>query len=153
MSKKLDQFEEYAIAVCIVLVAILQTFNAICKILNLGIAGIPEEIGKFLYVYICFFSMAFCAKKGCNVAVQMISDKYGANAQKPLAVIRYIADIIIAIILFYGAIGYETSVIAEGTVGKVSGIPMSIVGLAAIVGCALCLIRNLQGLMNTSKEK
>jgi TRAP-type C4-dicarboxylate transport system permease small subunit len=44
-------------------------------------------------------------------------------------------------------------VIAEGTVGKVSGIPMSIVGLAAIVGCALCLIRNLQGLMNTSKEK
>lgn len=152
MKRFVNYFEEYMIAAFIIAMAVLQTMNAVFRVFGIGIDGFLEELGKYAYVYVCFLSMAFCAKKGSNVAVRMISDKYKGGIQKILVPVRYVIDIVIAAIFLWGSIQYETAAATAGEIGKMTGIPLVVIYAAPIIGYLLCLIRNIQGVTAELKQ-
>lgn len=152
MKKFVDNFEEYAIAVFICGMIVFEAVNALLGAFGAELHGIPEEFAVYCYVWVVFLSAAFCAKKGCDIAVTMLSDKYGPAAQRPLALINGVINTALSICLLIGAFGLVARVSAEGTAGKLSGFPMAPVYISSILGYILCVVRNIQRLAVSAKS-
>lgn len=151
MKKFIDNLEEYIIAVLICGMIAFEAFNALLGAFGAGIHGIPEEFAIYCYVWIAFLSAAFCAKRGCDVAVTMLSEKYGPAAQRPLALVNGAINTLLSVCLLIGAFGLVARTAADGTAGKLSGFPLTPVYISSIAGYALCLVRNVQRLITTAK--
>lgn len=142
MKKIIDSMEEYLIAVLICGMVIFEAINALCHVLGLASVGLPEELAIYCYIWIAFLSAAFCAKKSCDVAVNMISDKYNDGIKKVLRIINAIINLVLSICLFIGAVGFVGQTAAAGSVGTMSGVPLVAVYIASVVGYLLCTVRN-----------
>lgn len=151
MKKYIDNFEEYAIAVLICGMVILEAVNALLHLVGAASVGLPQELAIYCYVWIAFLSGAFCAKKGCDVAVTMLSAKYGAGVQRALRIVNGAINVFLSLLLLVGAFSFVSATAAAGEAGKLSQIPLVIVYTASVVGYALCLVRNVQVLMGAVK--
>lgn len=142
MKKIVDSFEEYLIAFLICGMILFEAANALCNVLGLSFAGLPEELAIYCYIWIAFLSASFCAKKGCDVAVTMLSDKYGAGLRKGLRLVNSMINLFLSGCMLVGAVGFVSQTAAAGDVGKLSGIPLVVVYGASVVGYLLCTLRN-----------
>ena len=151
--KFLDTIEENFIAAGIIVMVIMETINAICRNLIPTAGGIPEEIAIFVYIWVCFFCAAFCAKTGCNVVVDLMSGKFSKNIQRYLKLFEYVIDGILSVLFLIGAVTFVNSTWVGGSVG-VTGIPHWIIYTAPIIGFSLNIFRNIQNckIFFTSKE-
>ena len=152
--KKIDNhFEEYTLAVLIILMTIGEVVNAIFSISNSSLAGLPEEISIFFYVWICFLSVSYCAKHGCDVVVNMLSSKYNKTIQKLLILFQYIVGMIISMAFLYGSIIFVKETYLSGLAGEISKIPLYIVYMAPVIGYFCCVIRNIQAIIKWFNKK
>lgn len=142
MKKIVDSFEEYVIAFLICGMIVFEAANALCNVLGVAMAGLPEELAIYCYIWIAFLSASFCAKKGCDVAVNMLSDKYSAGIKKVLRLVNHVLNLFLSVCLFIGAVGFVGQTAASGAVGALSGIPMVVIYFAPVVGYLLCTLRN-----------
>lgn len=149
MKKIVDGFEEYLIAFLICGMILFETLNALCSVLGLSVVGLPEELAIYCYIWIAFLSASFCAKKGCDVAVTMLSDKYGAGARKVLRVVNSVINLFLSGCLLVGSVGFVGQSAAAGSAGQISGIPLVIVYAASVVGYLLCTLRNLGNVVSS----
>jgi TRAP-type C4-dicarboxylate transport system permease small subunit len=152
MKKLMDCFEEYAIAVLICAMVLLEAANAMLHVLGSDALGLPQELAIYCYVWIAFLSASFCAKKGCDIAVTMISDRYGKAAQRPLHIVCNVINLALSICLLIGAVGFVANTAAAGTLAQLSQIPMVVVYVSAVVGYALCTLRNVQALVRSIQK-
>lgn len=149
MKKVLDQLEERLIAVLICAMVVFETVNAVFHAAGAAQTGLPEELAIYCYIWIAFLSAAFCAKKGCDVAVNMLSDRYSANVRHLVKIVCAVINLAMSVCLLVGAFQFVTATAATGNVGKLSGIPMVIVYAASVIGYLLCVFRNAQSLIST----
>ena len=151
MKKYIDNLEEYIIAVLICGMVVLEAANALLHVAGAASVGLPQELAIYCYVWIAFLSGAFCAKKGCDVAVTMLSAKYGAGARRVLCIVNGAINVFLSLLLLVGAVVFVSRSAAAGEAGKLSQIPLVIVYAASVVGYALCLCRNVQSLLGAVK--
>lgn len=153
MKKKgfLEKLEENFIAAGIIAMVLMETISAFTRNINPDGLGIPQELAQFIYIWICFFSAAYCAKTGCNVVVDFISSMFSKSIQSFLKLVSYIVDGLLSLLFMFGAFEFVGSTMAAATSG-VSGIPHWIVYIAPIVGFALSLFRNAQNCINHFKD-
>lgn len=142
MKKIIDSFEEYVIAFLICGMIVFEAANALCNVLGVAIAGLPEELAIYCYIWIAFLSASFCAKKGCDVVVNILSNKYSDGIKKVLHLVNNALNLFLSVCLFIGAVGFVGQTAASGAVGKLSGIPLTIIYFAPVVGYLLCTVRN-----------
>ena len=147
----MDNFEEYVCAVLICGMVIFEAINAFLGLVGAASHGFPQEIAIDFYVWLAFMSVAFCAKKGCDVAVTMLSDKYKPSTQRVLRIVCTCINLFLSVCLLIGGFGLVSKTAAAGTVGKLTGIPMVAVHVSAIIGYALCTIRNAQVMLKALK--
>lgn len=152
MKKVLDQLEEHLIAVLICAMVVFETVNAVFHAAGAAQTGLPEELAIYCYIWIAFLSAAFCAKKGCDVAVNMLSDCYSANVRHLVKIVCAVINLAMSVCLLMGAFQFVTATAAAGNVGKLSGIPMVIVYAASVIGYLLCVFRNAQSLISTIRQ-
>jgi len=152
MKKVLDQLEEHLIAVLICAMVVFETVNAVFHAAGAAQTGLPEELAIYCYIWIAFLSAAFCAKKGCDVAVNMLSDRYSANVRHLVKIVCAVINLAMSVCLLVGAFQFVTATAAAGNVGKLSGIPMVIVYAASVIGYLLCVFRNAQSLISTIRQ-
>ncbi|WP_270476936.1 TRAP transporter small permease [Faecalibacterium prausnitzii] len=152
MKKVLDQLEEHLIAVLICAMVVFETVNAVFHAAGAAQTGLPEELAIYCYIWIAFLSAAFCAKKGCDVAVNMLSDRYSANVRHLVKIVCAVINLAMSVCLLMGAFQFVTATAAAGNVGKLSGIPMVIVYAASVIGYLLCVFRNAQSLISTIRQ-
>lgn len=152
MKKVLDQLEEHLIAVLICAMVVFETVNAVLHAAGAAQTGLPEELAIYCYIWIAFLSAAFCAKKGCDVAVNMLSDRYSANVRHLVKIVCAVINLAMSVCLLVGAFQFVTATAAAGNVGKLSGIPMVIVYAASVIGYLLCVFRNAQSLISTIRQ-
>ncbi len=153
MKKTLDQLEEHLIAILICGMVIFETINAILHAMGSAQTGLPEEIAIYCYIWIAFLSASFCAKKGCDVAVTMLSDRYSQGIQRIVRMVCVVINLVVSICLLIGSILFVSQTAAAGSAGKLSGIPLVIVYTASIVGYLLCTFRNIQKVVETFKSE
>lgn len=153
MKKTLDQLEEHLIAILICGMVIFETINAILHAMGSAQTGLPEEIAIYCYIWIAFLSASFCAKKGCDVAVTMLSDRYRQGIQRIVRMVCVVINLVVSICLLIGSILFVSQTAAAGSAGKLSGIPLVIVYTASIVGYLLCTFRNIQKVVETFKSE
>ncbi len=151
MKKYIDNLEEYIIAVLICGMVVLEAANALLHVVGAASVGLPQELAIYCYVWIAFLSGAFCAKKGCDVAVTMLSSKYSAGVQRVLGIAGGVINVLLSACLVVGAVAFVSRTAAAGEAGKLSQIPLVIVYAASVVGYALCLCRNVQSLLGAVK--
>lgn len=152
MKKVLDQLEEHLIAVLICAMVVFETVNAVFHAAGAAQTGLPEELAIYCYIWIAFLSAAFCAKKGCDVAVNMLSDRYSANVRHLVKIVCAVINLAMSVCLLVGAFQFVTATAAAGNVGKLSGIPMVIVYAASVIGYLLCVFRNAQSLISMIRQ-
>lgn len=143
--------EENVIAVGIIIMILMEAVNAITRNFIPVVGKIPEEIAIFAYIWVCFLCASFCIKKGSNIVVDVIKGKYPPKMQRFLKLAQYIVDIIVYAAFLYGAFLFVAETMAGGKRG-LTGIPLWIIYLAPVAGFALCIIRNVQLLMQMIKE-
>lgn len=138
-NKIFDKFEEYAIAVLVIIGTAVVIFQAIIKYLIPDAAKAAEEISQYLYSYLGFFALGYCMKYNCDLTVSLIH--YKGTLQKLLnMVILGLCGVIYAVLLF-GAV--QAFITASGA-GATSGIPLRFVGFSAVLGYAIGLLRMIQ---------
>lgn len=153
MKKLTDNLEEYLIAILICTMVVFETANAILHAVGSEAVGVPQEIAIDCYIWIAFLSASFCAKKGCDVAVTMLSDRYGASGVKTVKIICRIINLIVSICLLIGSIVFIGDTAAAGECGKLTGIPLTLIYASSVVGYLLCTIRNIQSIFLSGRIK
>ena len=114
MKKVLDQLEEHLIAVLICAMVVFETVNAVFHAAGAAQTGLPEELAIYCYIWIAFLSAAFCAKKGCDVAVNMLSDRYSANVRHLVKIVCAVINLAMSVCLLMGAFQFVTATAAAG---------------------------------------
>ena len=112
MKKVLDQLEEHLIAVLICAMVVFETVNAVFHAAGAAQTGLPEELAIYCYIWIAFLSAAFCAKKGCDVAVNMLSDRYSANVRHLVKIVCAVINLAMSVCLLMGAFQFVTATAA-----------------------------------------
>lgn len=145
MSKKsfLNELEENVIAVGIIIMVIMEVLNVACRLINPALEGIAEEIAIFAYTFVCFLCASYCTKKGENIIVDVLTNKYGKKIQNSLKLIECVMDSIVSILFLYGAILVVISTKVSGEIG-ITGIPLWLIYTAPLFGFGLNLMRNIQ---------
>lgn len=149
--KFVDNFEEYVIAVLICGMILFEAVNALLGAVGAAAHGLPQELAIYCYVWIAFLASSFCAKKGCDVTVGMLADKYSAGVKRVLNIVCIVLNLFVYACLFIGALGFVAATAAEGSAGKLTGLPLVVVYVSSILGFGLCLVRNVQKLIPALK--
>lgn len=148
MSKKVffETIEENIIAVGIIIMVVMETANALCKLVFPAGSGYPEELACYAYVWVAFLCASFCTKRSANIIVDALANLYPEPVKKGLNYLQYILDIGMSALFIYGGILYVGTTIANKTVGK-TGFPCWIVYLAPIIGFGLNIVRDVQKIL------
>ena len=148
MNKKgfFDTIEENIIAVGIILMVIMETANAILKLVFPAGTGYPEELACYAYVWVAFLCASFCTKRSANIIVDALANLYPKPVRRVLDYLQYILDMLMSVLFVYGGFLYVGTTISEGAVGK-TGFPCWIVYLAPVVGFGLNIVRDVQKIL------
>ncbi len=141
-----DGIEENVIAVGIIIMVVMETANALCKIFLPAGIGYPEELACYAYVWVAFLCASFCTKRSANIIVDALSNLYPKSVRNVLDYLQYILDMIMSVLFVYGGVLYVGTTLAEKTVGK-TGFPCWIVYMAPIVGFGLNIVRDIQKIL------
>lgn len=153
MKKIFSNFEENIIAVGIIIMVVMETINVLCNKLMPQFSGIPQEIAIFVYIWVCFFCASYCTKKGANIIVDFITQKYNKKIQNLLHIVEYISDTILTLLFLYGSIIFIIATKENGAKAKYIGIPLWIIYLAPAFGFGFNLFRDLQLIVRFFNKK
>lgn len=144
----MKKLEENIIAVGIIIMFLMETFNVVCRFLIPSLAGVPEEISIFAYIWVCFLCASFCTKKGANIIVDALTMHYPEKLKHILFALQYVLDGILSVLFIYGSVLFVIHTKAEGAAG-VTGIPLWVIYLAPLFGFGLNLLRDVQMFLET----
>ena len=93
------------------------------------------------YAWIVFLAIAYSAKKGLFMKLDVISSHYSEKTRNALDLLMNVILFLACLFFFVLGIRQLQEMIAAGEVYKETGIPMGVIYLAPIVGYGLALLR------------
>lgn len=140
-------------AIALAFAVIIAFSNVIARFVIGNSIDWSEEVCKFLVVWMAYGGSAYAFKMGANIGVSFFVDRLPEKAQIYIGVIT---DIII--ILFYGILGYYglfrvMDLFQKGQVSTAARVPLWLPYSAIPIGSFLVIIRLLQQLITSIKNK
>ena len=136
-----NKLEENLIVVFMALVTLLILAGWICKYVAPDSVKAMNQMAMIAYAWIVFLAIAYSAKKGLFMKLDVISSHYSEKTRNALDLLMNVILFLACLFFFVLGIRRLQEMIAAGEVYKETGIPMGVIYLAPIVGYGLALLR------------
>ena len=75
------QIESFIVAACMIVMAVILLVSVVFRHLNIVMVG-GEEIAQFTVVWLTFWGMALCARKGNHIIMSAVLDRFSLPQRK-----------------------------------------------------------------------
>lgn len=128
--------EEFVLGACMIVMASALFVTLMFRFVNIPIVG-GEEIAEFSIVWMTFWGLALCARRGINISMSIFVDKLPVKAKKVmLSVICLITGVCCIYLAVLGA-QLTFAVYSRGQITPALQIPIWYFYIAAPIGFAL----------------
>ena len=139
--KRLNNFEEYALAVLLPAMCIVIFINTFMRFSNILIIPWAEELARYMMIWILFFGISAVAKRGEHFCVMAFVMFLPMSIQKIISVLRMILMIGFTLFVARFCIVILKNQMMMGQVTPSLYWPMWTMYTAVLVGCVLMMIR------------
>ncbi len=106
-----------------------------------------EEISKFLFVWMVFFSIACAFRNNRHISVAFIRDLFPVFVRKVVVIISDILMIALMVFLLQGSVSNVIRTAEFGDMANTISLSMNFLYVSAVVGLSISLIRIVQSLV------
>ena len=149
----INHFEEIIISVLLPVMCVLVFIATFCR--HLGIMATPwsEELPRYIMIWMVLLGAAACSRNDAHFSVRAFADRLKG---RPAAVLYVFTKVYI--LAFYVVTAYFSYQILSvqyqmGATSTVLAVPMYLIYLAIPVGSVLCIIREVQNIVEHFRAK
>lgn len=151
--KYLDEnFEEVFLVASTIALILVILFQVIMRYAFNNSQSWTEEIARFLFIWQVWMGVAYAARKGKHIRVDVMSDLVGPKGKLVFNFIFLVCSIAFFGYLAYESYGVVMAIKGMNQLSPANQIPMWIPYLAVFVGCVFATLRFIQQLFLKIKE-
>lgn len=149
MEKSDKFFENYAMIIAVVIMVILICVEWVVRLFGgTDLAAIINQIMYWCYGYMAFIALAWCAKTGVQMKLDVIPEKYPPVVRRIVEEAMQILVIAMAVLMLIICIQEFAGYISDGTLNETIGAPVAILAFAPILGFGLTIVRSVINLFS-----
>jgi TRAP-type C4-dicarboxylate transport system permease small subunit len=157
MNKKLryvtDHIEAYILVFILCMIAFVMLLQIIMRYFFNTPLSWPEELCRYLYIWMCFIGLSFCLHNMSELRVDFLEKMLRGRLQLIFKVLLTAISILFYSYLLTQSISVFTKIYHLGQSSPAAGIPMFLVYMAMPVSFSLTVIRAVQKLIREVKSK
>jgi len=148
-----DSLEEAIAVVIFALISIFMGIQVIARYVFNASRSWPEEVCVFLLIWLGMISVSYCIKKQSSIRVEMIINLFPVRIRRYFRIIEDVFGTVFYGLMCFPAWTLVQNVIRSGQVSPALHIPMYFVQAAPLVAFILAVIRSIQHLVLTIRNK
>lgn len=150
-----DNLELAILAFTLCMTAVLMLLQVICRYVFNHALSWPEELSCYMHIWYAFIGISYATKNNIHLRVDTFLKLMPEVVRKLCNLLSNIALIFFFLYMVRTGFGVERSLILNGQRSPAMQIPMWIVYLSLMTGCALALLRICQSVIRNilSKKK
>lgn len=143
--------EKTIISSCMLIVAVILLVSVLCRHLNIVMVG-GEEIAQFAIVWLTFWGMAHCARKGNHIIMSAVLDRFSSRKRKTLITGICLVSGCFCLMLSVYAFQLTYSVYTRGQISPALRIPIWYMYVSTPAGFFLTGIYYIGGFIKNLRE-
>lgn len=144
MNKKGFYFEEYFLAVNLLIMLGIAFANVVCRYFFRVSIAFTEELVVYMFLYATMLGAPAAYSRGANMGFTIITDRLPQALHKYVVLITTVASCIFFSILFYYGVGRAYQQYEYNVLTPIMKIPEWLFSLSIPLGSALYIFRTLQ---------
>lgn len=142
--------EGYAVSLLLVATFVLLIVQVITRYVFSSPLSWTEELARFLLVWLTFLSAGYLMARRLHIRVDLLADRLGRRGALTVDVLS--AATVVAASAVMAVAGAQLARSAGGLAAPATGLPMSVVYLAAVIGFALMSAHALADLVTALRH-
>ena len=147
--KKVLQFldrhlEEYVMAFLLITLTLVMLLQIVMRYIFGHALSWPEELCRYCFVYITFFTLGFCVRRGSMLRLDILQSVLPAKVWQGLQYVVSVVSLVFFGWMFYQALSLQKAIMRTSRTSAALGIPYTYIYLATVLGFGLALLRSLQ---------
>ena len=156
--KKVLQFldrhlEEYLMAVLLIALTLVMLLQIIMRYVFGHALSWPEELCRFCFVYITFFTLGFCIRRNSMLRLDIIQSILPAKLWKGLQYFVSVVSLVFFGYMFIQSLSLQKAIMKTSRTSAALGIPYTWIYLATVLGFGLAAFRSIQMLVKLFVHK
>lgn len=136
-------FEEILLAILLAAITLIMFFQIIMRFVFSSAQPWPEEVCRYLFVWLSFIGISYSIKCGNSLKVDIIETVF-PKLKKPLNFIANIVFLAFCVVIVYIGFGAVAKMLAHPQLSPAASIPMWTVYISFLIGAILSVIRLIQ---------
>lgn len=117
-------------------------------------SGWEEELSTYLFVYVSFLSVGYCAKKGNNMCVDILANKlFPGRWKRRILIAGEGLYVLLSLAFLTGVFEVTKEAFLTASLGKAIGVPLGAVYAGAVLGYCLGILRGVENLVKMCESK
>lgn len=147
----LDHVEEFFMIPLIFAMSIIIFIQVVCRYVFQNSLTWSEEMARYLFVWLVYFSVAYTAKKEAHIRIDAAINIYPKKARPYVEILSEIIVLAFAIFIAVTSVTVFQKISASGQISPALHVPMQFVYAAPLVGFFLTAIRQIQCIIRRIK--
>ncbi len=110
-----------------------------------------EELARYLFVWLVYFSMAYTAKKEAHIRIDAAINLYPKKLRPYIEILSEVIVFAFAVFIAITSVGVFQKISASGQLSPALQLPMQFVYAAPLIGFGLTAIRQVQCILRRIK--
>ena len=147
----LDHVEEFFMIPLIFAMSIIIFIQVVCRYVFQNSLTWSEEMARYLFVWLVYFSVAYTAKKEAHIRIDAAINIYPKKARPYVEILSEIIVLAFAVFIAVTSVTVFQKISASGQISPALHVPMQFVYAAPLVGFVLTAIRQVQCIIRRIK--
>ncbi len=148
-----ENLEVYLILVTMVALLAVTVVELVARLANSGVAAVSKQLITWLFAYMVFCALGWCAKNNIQMQIDVLPEKYPPAIKKFVKKLASILVLAMGVAMLVLCCRAFVQYIQNGLMDEVLGLPTAILGFAPILGFALMVIRMCENLFLKKSAK
>ena len=139
--------EEYLMAILLITLTLVMLLQIIMRYVFGHALSWPEELCRYCFVYITFFTLGFCIRRNSMLRLDIIRSVVPERLWNVLQILVSVISLVFFSWMFYQSLSLQKAIMRTSRTSAALGIPYTYIYLATVLGFGLAVIRSIQALV------
>ena len=144
-----EHLEEYLMAVLLIALTLVMLLQIVMRYVFHHALSWPEELCRYCFVYITFFTLGFCIRRNSMLRLDIIQMALPEKGWRGLQFFVSVVSLAFFGWMFVQSLSLQKAIMRTSRTSAALGIPYTYIYLATVLGFGMALIRSIQMLIRT----
>lgn len=142
-----SHLEEYLMAILLIALTLVMLLQIVMRYVFNHSLSWPEELCRYCFVYITFFTLGYCVKKNSMLRLDIIQEILPAKIWTVLQIFVRVTTFVFFLCMLVNSLDLFQTMRRTSRVSAALGIPYTFIYLSTVLGFGLAVLRSIQAMI------